>query len=171
MCKSRAKTISKYSKRLKGQESEQASFESSSSSEVVTPLQTFYVCFSNAGKYFGSRYLKADFTHMSIMQRIPSGFIAIDPTWAALDIYLLPAESTRRYMKNFLIMRPDYTILEIIKEVSNKEHNMIRLGLQSCVTVCAYAMGIHVPWWVITPYQFYKQLKVGAYGIRSLRRM
>lgn len=138
---------------------------------VATPIQVFYVCFSDAGDYWLKPFIKKNFTHVSVMERVPLGFIVHDPNQCALDTYILPEAPTEEFLKSFLKKRTDYTILEITKEASRREMRLIRFGLQSCVSIVAYIMSIRLPWYHLTPYRLYLRLLKGGDGIINIRKI
>lgn len=138
---------------------------------ISAPTQAFYVCFSNCGDYVGRSFIKKNFTHVFVMERIPLGFIIHDPNMSALDTYILPDTPTEEFLASFMSKRSDYTILEVIKRATNREQHLIRFGLQSCVTIVAYILGIKLPWYCWTPYRLYKRIMKMGDGIISVRRL
>lgn len=144
----------------------------SSSLEHDAPVQKFYVCFSNAGEYRFHKLFRRGFTHVSIFEKLEGvGYIAHDPNRYALDTYILPESSTDEFLKRFLELRPDYTIVEVVKRATLRKATLMRVGLQSCVTVVAYIVGIKMPFYKATPHSLYKTLKRGGQGIISSREI
>lgn len=115
--------------------------------------------------------MQPNFTHVSIMEKIPLGFIVHDPNFQALDTYVLPAESTEAFLAAYLKQQPGTTIVEVTKAAVHHERGLIRFGLQSCVSVVAYILSLRLPWYVVTPYQLFKRLKPNRDGIISVRRL
>jgi hypothetical protein len=138
---------------------------------VETPVQEFYVCFSGCGDYLGSSKMKNGFNHVSIMEKLDCGFIVHDPNKYALDTYILPGVETVEFISRFLHNRPDYTLLEVSKEATVRTQRHLRLGMQSCVSIVAYIMGIKLPFYCLTPHSLYKYLVKGGQGILRTRRL
>lgn len=137
------------------------------------PTQEFYVCFSGVGDWPGASLCKQGFSHVSIMERVPLGFIVHDANRAALDTYILPSAPLEEFLLELMQRRPDYTVMQVIKKATNRERHLIRFGLQSCVTIVSYILGIKLPFYSMTPYSLYKRLieKNKGDGIISTRRV
>ena|GEM_PF-3296575 len=138
---------------------------------IDTPVQEFYICFSGCGEYPLNYLCRKGFNHVSIMERVPLGFIVHDANKSALDTYVLPEAPAEDFIKIFLKSRPDYTILAVRKSVSNRDQHVVRFGVHSCVSIVAYILGLRLPFYCLTPYGLYKRLMRGGGGIISVRRL
>lgn len=96
------------------------------------------------------------------MEQTEYGFIVHDPNKCALDTYILPDVPTREFFQQYLASNPDYTIISVTKPAS-QTGQYLRFGLQSCVSVVAYIIGIRIPAWCVTPHSLYKHILKDKY--------
>lgn len=139
--------------------------------ELDVPTQTFYVFFSGQGSYPGKGLIKKGFRHVGIMQQIPLGYIVHEPTFYALDTYILPEAPIDLMVERLRVRRPDYTVIEVVRELSNRDRKIVRFGLHTCVQTVAYIMGVCLPWYTLTPYALYKYLLKGRPEFIRVRRI
>lgn len=179
MLSSETEKAESCSKKTRGTIADIDCFESSLEFEQETEveidndplIQNFYVCFCGDNEYFMSKFFKKGFTHVAVFKKLGGLYIMHDPNRFALDTGVLPGDETEDFIKKFTELRPDYTVLEVTKRATLEQQPLFRVGVQSCVTVMSYLLGIKMPWYKATPHALYKTLKKGGQGIISTKEI
>jgi hypothetical protein len=105
------------------------------------------VCFGPSENRVLQKLFKQDFQHCFVVLYADKHPVVIDPTVDKIDV-LVEAQ---------MFSRPWKEAVEV--EIGNDEFTIF--GLHTCVGHVKRVIGLN-KWWIITPYQLYKELNRGS---------
>lgn len=115
-----------------------------------------YVCFHDDTEYFGSAFIKRGFKHCFVIERQPLGWIVLDPSRSELSATILPARWDTDMMATFKANNSNVVVLKLYVKYT-RTSNYPRPGINSCVGVVQYILGVYWPF-TFTPYRLYNKL-------------
>ena len=131
--------------------------------------RTFFVVFTPADKYLWSPFLKRDFTHCYVIEKLELIWIMCDPTRVGLNIVMPYCTSEHPLIENMMILSPEMRVLEVVTS-GQVGSFLLKPKILSCVSVVQYVTGIS--FFCITPYSLFKKLlRCKHQNLKSVREI
>lgn len=118
--------------------------------------RTFYIVFAPAEKYVWSPFLKKNFQHCYVIEKLDTIWLACDPTRLGLNITLPPCTAEHPLIENMMMLDYRIRILEVITK-GQVGSFLMKPKILSCVSVVQYVTGISL-FLCVTPFSLFKNL-------------
>ena len=118
--------------------------------------RTFYIFFTSSSKYIWTPFLKKNFHHCYVIEKLDLVWCLVDPTRIGLNIIFPNCPLDHPLIENMMLLSPDSRVLEVVTK-GQVNSFLLRPKLLSCVSVVQYITGISFGL-CITPYSLFKNL-------------